>query len=259
MYLLNFNVNRIIIHQVYRRDLDGNKVTPTQSHEYTNFEQGAMNEDKEKDPLLFTYQSVHYILKPKEEMDLHGISIPTSTPCEVQIRTLLQHAHAELTHDAIYKAKRTVQPKVQRTVAKSMALIEKTDGFFTSVTEQLNRGPLEEHGVTERLDGLYFSLTKIRPHTQKSSTVVWDAYEQFINDSLFDNIQTFVTSPDYSTSLVEAIKCRYPMNAFYKQSIVLFIYWMLKNKKRRLLSNWPFQRELLDPFAVDLGVNTWDE
>lgn len=48
MHLLNFNVERIIIHQVYRRDSDGNKVTPTQSHEYTNFEQSAMGEFKSR-------------------------------------------------------------------------------------------------------------------------------------------------------------------------------------------------------------------
>lgn len=48
MHLLNFNVDRIIIHQVYRRDLDGNKITPTQSHEYTNFEQSAMGEFKSR-------------------------------------------------------------------------------------------------------------------------------------------------------------------------------------------------------------------
>lgn len=44
MHLLNFNVDRIIIHQVYCRDEYGNKVAPTQSHEFTNFEQSAMQE-----------------------------------------------------------------------------------------------------------------------------------------------------------------------------------------------------------------------
>lgn len=48
MHLLNFNVDRIIIHQVYRRDPDGNKVVPTQSHEFTNFEQSAMQEFKSR-------------------------------------------------------------------------------------------------------------------------------------------------------------------------------------------------------------------
>lgn len=42
MQLLNLNVEKIIIHQVFRRDTDGNKITPTQSHEYTRFDQNAM-------------------------------------------------------------------------------------------------------------------------------------------------------------------------------------------------------------------------
>ena len=48
MHLLNFEVDRIIIHQVFRRDPDGNKVPPTQSHEFTNFEQSAMREFKSR-------------------------------------------------------------------------------------------------------------------------------------------------------------------------------------------------------------------
>jgi len=48
MHLLNFNVDRIIIHQVYRRDQDGNKVIPTQSHDFTNFEKSAMEEFKSR-------------------------------------------------------------------------------------------------------------------------------------------------------------------------------------------------------------------
>lgn len=42
MQLLNFEVDRIIIHQVFRRDPEGNKIVPTQSLEFTNFEQSAM-------------------------------------------------------------------------------------------------------------------------------------------------------------------------------------------------------------------------
>lgn len=216
------------------------------------------DEDKEKDPLLFTYQSVHYILKPKDDITINGTTVPASTSCEVQVRTLLQHAHAELTHDAIYKAKRAIQPKVHRTVAKSMALIETTDDFFTAVTHQLNHGPLEEYGIIDRLDGLYLNLTGINSHTRKSSIVLWDMFEEFIDDNLVDNIQELLANPEYSF-LSETIKKRYADNAFYQQSTVLFIYWMLKNKKRRLLRDWPFQQELLQPLAVDMGVNTYDD
>ncbi|MCE9661927.1 hypothetical protein LY622_00590 [Halomonas sp. M5N1S17] len=214
------------------------------------------DEDRKNDPLLFTYQSVHYILRPKSDLEFDGVTIPCSTPCEVQIRTLLQHAHAELTHDAIYKSKRTVQPAVHRTVAKSMALIETTDDFFVDVTKQLNFGPLEEHAIPERLDGIYCSVTGYKPHNQKSSIVIWDAFEQFLDQDLIDSIQDLV---EKNPHIPEAIKSRYMKGNLYQQSVVLFVYWLLKKKRRRLLSDWPLPKETLDPLANDMGVSTWDE
>jgi len=213
------------------------------------------DEDKENDPLLFTYQSVHYILRPNKEFVIKDITISVDTLCEVQIRTLLQHAHAELTHDAIYKSKRVVQPKVHRTVAKSIALIETTDDFFTDVTQLLDHGPLEENSILERLDGIYFSFTDIKPHTQKSSIVIWDKFEQFINAELVDEIQAMLAK---HTFLSDVIKKQYSINVFYQQSTILFVYWMLKKKKQRLLADWPLQKKLLDPLAIDLGISTYD-
>ncbi|WP_196770032.1 GTP pyrophosphokinase [Vibrio mimicus] len=90
-------------------------------------------EERKREPLLFTYQSVHYVVRARTDEQVNGETVKTGTPCEIQIRTLLQHAYAELTHDAVYKAKRVVKPEVHRTVAKSMALIETTDDFFSDV------------------------------------------------------------------------------------------------------------------------------
>ena len=87
--------------------------------------------------LEFAYQSVHYVLRAATEMQYGDAVIPISTPCEVQIRTLLQHAHSELTHDTIYKPKKTASPEVKRTIAKSMALIEATDDFFVLAMNEL--------------------------------------------------------------------------------------------------------------------------
>jgi ppGpp synthetase/RelA/SpoT-type nucleotidyltranferase len=213
------------------------------------------DEDKEKDPLLFTYQSVHFILRPKKYMEVNGVGIPIDIPCEVQIRTLLQHAHAELTHDAIYKAKRAIQPKVHRTVAKSMALIETTDDFFTAVTQQL-KGPIDELGIISKLDALYYSLTGIKSDTQKSLITILDEFEEFVDNSLITTIETFVQR---NPAIPEIIRSKYSEGAFYKQSTVLLIYWMLKRKKRNLLDNWPLDRQILIPLANDLGVSTLDE
>jgi len=72
MQLLNLNIDRIIIHQVYRRDQDGNKVTPTQSHEYTNFDQSAMEAFKTrvKDALGDGSKAVQMEIVNQESNDL---------------------------------------------------------------------------------------------------------------------------------------------------------------------------------------------
>ncbi|MBN7770758.1 nucleoid-associated protein [Marinobacter daepoensis] len=43
MQLINLKIDRIIIHQVYQRDQEGQKVTPLQSHDYTRFDKNAMD------------------------------------------------------------------------------------------------------------------------------------------------------------------------------------------------------------------------
>lgn len=214
------------------------------------------HEDKEKSPLLFTYQSVHFVLRPQNAFMFDGVEISTDIPCEVQIRTLLQHAHAELTHDAIYKSKTAIKPRVHRTVAKSMALIETTDDFFTEVIQQLSQGPVDELGVVSKLDALYFSFTGIKAETQKSILSILDEFEDLVDDELIGKIEEFVKS---NIAVIEIIKSKYAESAIYKQSTVLLIYWMLKRRKRKLLDNWPLDKKMLIPLANDLGVSTLDD
>ncbi|WP_017443923.1 GTP pyrophosphokinase [Gayadomonas joobiniege] len=211
------------------------------------------DEDKENSPLLFTYQSVHFVLRPKKQVSIDGVDIPENVPCEVQIRTLLQHAHAELTHDAIYKAKTAIKPKVHRTVAKSMALIETTDDFFTEVTKQLSKGPLEELAIVSQLDALYYGFTGIKADTQKSILTILDEFEDLIDSDLINTIEQFINN---NPAIPEIIKSKYSDGALYKQSTVLLLYWMLKRKKRRLLDNWPLDKKMLIPLANDIGVST---
>ena len=75
MQLLNLNIDRIIIHQIYRRDSDGNKVAPTQSHEYTNFDQNAMESFKTrvKDALGDGSKAVQMEIVNQDQNDLPSL------------------------------------------------------------------------------------------------------------------------------------------------------------------------------------------
>ncbi|OGQ58176.1 MAG: hypothetical protein A3J24_09530, partial [Deltaproteobacteria bacterium RIFCSPLOWO2_02_FULL_53_8] len=106
-------------------------------------------------PLEFSYQSMHYIVKVAADLKHNGITIPAGTPCEIQVRTLLQHAHSELTHDTLYKPKTTAKPGVKRTVAKSMALIEATDEFFAQAMDSINSVIATQTQLLHMLEKIY--------------------------------------------------------------------------------------------------------
>lgn len=225
----------------------------TSSDDWGHKECRHFESERNKDPLIFTYQSVHYVVRASRDILFEGLLIKENTPCEIQVRTLLQHAYAELTHDAIYKAKKRVRPKVHRTVAKSMALIETTDDFFSNVYDSLNRGHIEEFDIERSLDSLYEHVIGKQPMPmQKSALVILCEFEDMLDADLINRIQALLTSNDDIASI---IKMRSETDPFYRQSISLFVGWLIKRKRSRLISDWPLDIKIANAFAADLSVS----
>jgi len=208
--------------------------------------------EKEEKPLLFAYQSMHFILRPKKEIDFNSHIIPSHIPCEVQIRTLLQHAHAELTHDAIYKSPNKIKPNVNRTVSKCMALIETTDDFFCEATKALKAGPVTEFKIIERLDSYFLKKIGLHSSYEKSSLIIFDTFENFITEDLVDNIDMLL---DRKPFLINKIQDKYFIFKIYQQSVILFAYWLIDTKKRRTQEDWPLDRKILELLATDLSIS----
>jgi ppGpp synthetase/RelA/SpoT-type nucleotidyltranferase len=209
--------------------------------------------EREKEPLLFTYQSVHYVVRSKTEFIHNEVTIHPNTPCEIQIRTLLQHAYAELTHDAVYKAKTLVRPEIHRTVAKSMALIETTDDFFSDVNNRLNSSTSNDLNFQQRLDELYKNYIGFDSiAAQKSSIVILDEFSELITEDLMEKLEKFISKEFY---LTEVIRNGINKNPFYTQSVIIFVYYLTKKKKNTLLRDWPLSHKILERLAVDTGVS----
>ncbi len=208
--------------------------------------------EKEENPLLFAYQSMHYILRPSKEFQFNSLHITTDIACEVQIRTLLQHAHAELTHDAIYKSPKNIKPNVYRTVSKCMALIETTDEFFCIATNDLKNGPVTDFKIVERLDSLYFQKTGLHSYAEKSSLIIFDTFEKFITEDLIENIDNLLNIKPF---LITKIQEKYSSFKIYQQSVILFAYWLIDTKKRRTQEDWSLDYKVLELLATDLGIS----
>ena len=94
-------------------------------------------------PSEFGYLSVHYIIQFKPEDTLHkeyDVVIPEEVKglkAEIQVRTILEHAWANLYHEWVYKNEFEVPKKMQREMAGIAARLEAADNSFSGVQEEL--------------------------------------------------------------------------------------------------------------------------
>lgn len=133
------------------QDIDVVKTVVEQSKAWDYSLDRDFEKEKSENPEYFSYQSVHYVVRNKTFrqhtfLDVSTglaeektVSIPPEITCEIQIRTLLQHAFSELTHDAIYKSPVKAAPEVKRIVSRCSALIETTDNMFKDTQNSIEK------------------------------------------------------------------------------------------------------------------------
>lgn len=210
-------------------------------------------EEKAKEPLLFDYQSVHYVVRSRDGISDGEAIFPEGMPCEVQVRTLMQHAFAELTHDAVYKATGQVSASVRREVAKSMALIETTDGIFREVSMALQREDADLNATIGVLSEVYRTLVGREPDTDRKSNLfllqqlrdVWTAADVQRLPEFLD--QEF-------PALDRWVQERRADNALFRQPAVMLVYYLARRKRLGLRGRWPLLERDLKPILTDVGA-----
>lgn len=210
--------------------------------------------DKENHPLEFSYQSKHYVVKAKSDLDICGVRVLAGTPCELQIRTLLQHAHSELTHDNIYKRDpgTEVSKKVERTVAKSMALIEAVDDFFVQVLEDLEQANQAERSALIVLSELYQNSVGKMPLIDKTNALVLSAFKDELGPNLKDQLTTML---GHYSFIGENIAARFDRQYTFRQPWILLAYHLVAAKPNVVRERWPLTLQEIEPVFTDLGLS----
>lgn len=142
-------------------------------------------------PSEFGYLSVHYVVQTKRK-EILGIKIPKEIidrKAEIQVRTLLQHAWATISHDRVYKNQLKLPEHWRRDLARVAALLEEADGAFGRVVEgleayRLNYGAyLTREQIKEEMETLQTILenepqdenkSAIALRTAKIAKAAWD-------------------------------------------------------------------------------------
>ncbi|MCD4818667.1 MAG: hypothetical protein K8S23_08240 [Candidatus Cloacimonetes bacterium] len=188
-------------------------------------------------PVDFNYKSVHYVLKNKNELFYNDIIIPQNTACEIQIRTLLQHAHCELMHDTVYKSKTNVKSEIRRIIAKSCVLIEVADEFFGVVDKDIIELAKDSNTYFEELLNLFtsnFSTIKSQINKRINMSIINLLNESKIQISI-DELSKFVVSNN------EVIKNNInKKNILSSQPVLLLLYYCVQKYTSQLREIWIF-------------------
>ncbi len=201
---------------------------------------------REERPEVFEYESVHYIVRADEAFKYNEIRIEKGTPCEIQIRTLEQHAYAELSHDYFYKSDVGIEKKMKRLLARSSALNETTDSLFGVVYDMIENEKEEYYKLNREL--MY--ICEFPDYDEELNRSIYNnvknMYEKYVMGKI--NLKEWIEE-----DIIDGIK-RKSDNSLFRQPMILLIYYLLSERRKELLKTWEYTTDMLEPIADDLGV-----
>lgn len=231
-----------------------------ESSKYWSFSKDRTLNDWEENPEVFSYQSIHYVLIAKQKLIYENTEIKIGTPCEVQLRTLLQHTYSEFDHDTIYKGNLNKSPEVLRYLAKSMALLETTDELLCNAKEKFERINYQDPSYplikkSNEIFKSYFKFTenKIRD-SEKTTFFILNKIRGVIEnnkDCSEDDFNEFINSKEF---ILEKIKDKQLYFIEFNQPIILLIYFLV-SKYRRKKDLHPFSDNIMEKIYTDLGIS----
>lgn len=221
--------------------------------QHTDWE-ASQDRDFERERVLhphsFEYESDHFVVRAKRPIRVGEVDVPLNMPCEIQVRTLLQHAYAELSHDRLYKPECKVPDQVRRLVARGSALLETTDHMFCEVSRSLDEAieSLRASHVAAETVARAHSVTLQGTDPQVSFALLrqWGTGEITV-----DQLETWLRERDY---VLRLLKKRTNVSLFYAHPVGLLGYMMVHTLGRDAQANWPFDGALFDQIAADLGI-----
>lgn len=208
-------------------------------------------EERDKNPEIFGYESVHYIVSTCKEMHIGETLIPEGLPCEIQIRTLMQHAYCEMSHSIMYKQK--VRSEVKRETSRSMALIESADIFFKEVKKMVARKEDKSTILLEQLNTLYYSLAPKSTPEDKMNDIILDALSELIYDGINEDIVVFVEKHRKILQKNISKYCSYKL--IFRQPIILLVAFLIKNSPSKVKQLWPLPENQIKPIYIFMGIS----
>ncbi len=154
-------------------------------------------------------------------------------------------------HDTVYKPKTLeASPDVKRKCAQAVALTELLDQIYCDVEQAMNVASMNLGKQIKTLAELYKDTVGQAPLDSTLNTYLLDAYTG-VSEVDQREIVNFLHEYGY---LGQTIRERAENNVLYRQSAILYIYYLASLSRNKTRTLWPFTEDALDPVYTDLGI-----
>lgn len=145
----------------FARDVD--RVADVISPRFIVDEKNSIDRRKTIESDRFGYLSLHYIVRPRSEGDPLAHAGFSDVPAEIQVRSILQHAWAEIEHDLGYKYPGGVPRHIRRKFSLAAGLLEIADQQFDEIRLDVDRYELElKKGIKARANEALLDVHSLR-------------------------------------------------------------------------------------------------
>ena len=140
------------------------------------------------DPDRFGYQSLHYIAS----YTIQRVNFPENKKFggkffEIQIRSILQHAWAEIEHDLGYKSENGVPHDIRRRFARVAGLLEVADAEFDALKAALNKYETDvQREIEADSESVLLDLASLKAYIDNVNTIrdLDSSFAKALNGSL---------------------------------------------------------------------------
>lgn len=141
----------------YAEDVD--KVAEIVEREFAVDKENSIDKRDALEPDRFGYCSVHYVVEMSQErLNLREYQAYMGLKCEIQIRSVLQHAWSEIEHDLGYKSEIAIPKRIRRNFSRLAGLLEIADKEFQEIRSFLQS---YQNEATERIVSEEFQDSEI--------------------------------------------------------------------------------------------------
>lgn len=209
-------------------------------------------DEQRQKPVQFEYAAVHYILRCRSDLKIGELVVPAEAPCEVQIKTILQHAYSELTHDTLYKPAVIASAGMKRSAAKSMALLEATGDYFNEIVELVDQAVETNKQASQDLSAFYEHAVKAKPEVTRAEGLILEAFEELIGSNIVSRVSQLVAKKPWIARKVEEGR---RTSLLFRQPSILAVYTLINEQPAEVKARWPLTPEELRPLYTQFGLS----